>query len=172
MGYMLFISIYAAAAFFFFLSSTNSMLSSGMSLYFSRMNSSSSSLTSPCTTISSPPLGSFVTEEPVANFLPKSLATCVPVSVHSRRPSQQQDYAHLLQVQTKRLQTCYCRDKLSLVSLDSLNRDDAGGELVGLPLLLRLGLCRLLLRVLGGSLLGLDRQRCRSGLDCVCLTSC
>lgn len=60
---------------FFFLSSTNSMLSSGISLYFSSRNSSISSLTSPCTTISSPPLGTLVTEEPVANFLPNSLAT-------------------------------------------------------------------------------------------------
>ena len=47
-----------------------------MSLYFSNRNSSISSLTSPWTTISSPPLGVLVTEEPVANFLPNSFATC------------------------------------------------------------------------------------------------
>jgi hypothetical protein len=71
---------------FFFLSSTSSILSSGITGYFSNKNSSISSLTSPCTTISSPPLGTFVTEAPVANFLPRSFATFLFSSEKASRP--------------------------------------------------------------------------------------
>lgn len=62
------------------------MLSSGISLYFSSRNSSISSLTSPWTTISEPPLGSLLTEEPVANFLPRSLATFLRSRPKASRP--------------------------------------------------------------------------------------
>lgn len=57
------------------------------------------------------------------------------------------------------------RDKLFLVSLDPLNGDDARGQLGGLLLLRGLGLGSLLLRVLGGSLLGIDRERRGGGFQ-------
>jgi hypothetical protein len=60
---------------FFLVSSFISKLSSGMSGYFSCSQSYKSSLTSPCTVISSPPAAVLVTLLPVANFFPSSLAT-------------------------------------------------------------------------------------------------
>lgn len=87
---------YPPAPLFFFLSSTSSILSSGISLYFSNKNSSISSLTSPCTTISSPPLATFVTELPVANFLPKSLLTFFRSSPKASRPVTAVTYFLLL----------------------------------------------------------------------------
>lgn len=85
-------------SFFFFLSSTNSILSSGTTLYFSNKNSSISSLTSPWTTISSPPLtaGFFVTLAPVANFLPRSLATFLLSRPKASRPETAVTYLRLL----------------------------------------------------------------------------
>lgn len=90
------IPIYPAALAFFFLSSISSILSSGTSLYFSRINSSISSLTSPCTTISSPPLASFVTLLPVANFFPKSFATFLLSRPNASRPETAVTYFRLL----------------------------------------------------------------------------
>jgi hypothetical protein len=64
-----------ASLFFFFLSSINSILDAGICLpWISRSHSRRSSLTSPWTVISSIPAGERVTEEPVANFLPRSFA--------------------------------------------------------------------------------------------------
>jgi hypothetical protein len=63
-----------APAPFFFFSSITSILSSGISFKFSFIHSSISYATSPCTVISSPPPGIFVTPAPQANFFPKSLA--------------------------------------------------------------------------------------------------
>lgn len=64
----------------------------------------------------------------------------------------------LLELQVEGLEARDGRDVLALVSLDALDGDDARGTLVGLLLLGGLGLCRLLLRVLLGPLLGLDRE--------------
>lgn len=132
------------------------------------MNSSSSSLTSPCTTISSPPLGTLVTDDPVANFLPKSFATCHETNIsgsHSTGNGAAAKRTHLLQIQTKRLETDDGRDKLLLVPLDALDGDDARGELGGLLLLRGLGLGGLLLGVLGRSLLGVDGEGRGRGLE-------
>lgn len=66
-----------ASLFFFFLSSINSILDAGIFIFLpwvSRSHSRRSSLTSPWTVISSIPAGERVTEEPVANFLPRSFA--------------------------------------------------------------------------------------------------
>lgn len=85
-----------APAPFFFLSSTSSILSSGMrSAYFSKRNSSISSLTSPCTTISSLPLAVFVTLEPVANFFPKSFATFLSSKPNASSPMTAVTYLRL-----------------------------------------------------------------------------
>lgn len=81
---------------FFFLSSTISTLSSGTSLYVSNMYSSISALTSPCTVISSPPPGIFVTLLPVANFLPNSLATFFRSSPKASSPETAVTYFRLL----------------------------------------------------------------------------
>lgn len=86
----------AFSPFVFFLSSTNSMLSSGISLYFSKRNSSISSLRSPCTVISSPPPGSLVTLAPVANFLPKSLDTFLISRPNASSPLTAVTYLRLL----------------------------------------------------------------------------
>lgn len=91
------------------------MLSSGICLYFSFRNSSISSLTSPCTTISSPPDGVLVTLEPVANFLPNSLATFLSSRSKASRPETDVTYLRLfrsmrLMVTTlaARLSACFC----------------------------------------------------------------
>jgi hypothetical protein len=78
-------TIGGAAFFSFFLSSTCSIFSSGTS-YFSVTHSSTSSLTSPCTVISSPPLAVLVTELPVANFLPNSFAAFFRSILKCSRP--------------------------------------------------------------------------------------
>lgn len=91
------------------------MLSSGICLYFSLRNSSISSLTSPCTTISSPPDGVLVTLEPVANFLPNSLATFFNSRSKASSPETDVTYLRLLRsirlmvtTLAARLSACFC----------------------------------------------------------------
>lgn len=66
---------------------------------------------------------------------------------------------YLLQLQVESLEAYHGRDELLLVTLDTLDGDDALGELVGVLLLGGLGFGGLLLGVLGSSFLGLDGQR-------------
>lgn len=91
------------------------MLSSGICLYFSLRNSSISSLTSPCTTISSPPAGVLVTLEPVANFLPNSLATFLRSRSKASSPETAVTCLRLLRsmrlmvtMLAARLSACFC----------------------------------------------------------------
>ena len=76
--------------------------------------------------------------------------------------------ACLLQIQTKRLQPNDGRDELLLIPLDALDRDGALRELVGLLGLGGLCLCRLLLGVPGGSLLGVEGQVRGGCLESLC----
>ncbi|KAG9796219.1 hypothetical protein KCU88_g457, partial [Aureobasidium melanogenum] len=80
---------------FFFVSSFISKLSSGIAGYFSSNQSYRSSLTSPCTVISSPPAAVLVTLLPVANFLPSSLATFFKSSPCSSKPETTVTYFRL-----------------------------------------------------------------------------
>lgn len=116
-------------------------------------------------TISSPPLGTLVTDEPVANFLPRSLATYLSSALIQPRCNR---YSYLLEVQPESLQPDDGRNELLLVALDPLDGDDAVGQLVGVLLLGGLGLGGLLLGVLGGALLGIDREGCCGGFQCFC----
>lgn len=70
---------------------------------------------------------------------------------------------HLLELEPECFQSRDGRDVLALVALNPLDCHDAVGFLVCFLLVCLLGLGRLLLRVLGGALLGRDGEVCRSG---------